>query len=90
MVGSAAWGAKKVQLLEAQVHAHPLRQARRQTFFVMPPSTRMMAPVVKPEVLQVVDLAEGMLKCTAFIEFRIENAGVKTFRLQSPAPFALS
>ena len=48
--------------------------------------TEVMEPLVKPEVLQWVDLTEGMLKCQAFINYQIENAGVKTFRLQSPLP----
>lgn len=47
--------------------------------------TDVMTPVVKPEVLQVVDLAEGMLQCRAHIMYRIENAGVKTFLLKAPA-----
>lgn len=46
----------------------------------------VMAPSVRPEVLHWVDLAEGMLQCRAFIHFRIENAGVKTFQLQAPMP----
>ena len=33
----------------------------------------------------VVDLTEGMLQCRAFFRYKIENAGVKTFRLKSPA-----
>ncbi|MBT3194500.1 MAG: hypothetical protein HN341_18290 [Verrucomicrobia bacterium] len=48
--------------------------------------TEIMEPVIKPEVLQWVDLTEGMLKCQAFVNYEIENAGVKTFRLQSPLP----
>jgi hypothetical protein len=50
--------------------------------------TEVLAPQVKPEVLQVVDLAEGMLQCRAFIRYRIENAGIKTFLIQSPLPEA--
>jgi len=48
--------------------------------------TEIMAPLVKPSVLQWVDLTEGMLKCQAFVNYEIENAGVKTFRIQSPLP----
>lgn len=48
--------------------------------------TEVMAPAVKPEVLQLVDLAEGMLQCKAFVQYKIENAGVKLFRLKSPVP----
>jgi hypothetical protein len=48
--------------------------------------TEVLAPVVKPDVLQVVDLSEGMLKCRAYVRYKIENAGVKSFLLQSPIP----
>jgi len=48
--------------------------------------TEVMDPLVKPDVLQWVDLAEGMLQCRAYIRYEIENAGVKSFRLQSPMP----
>ena len=48
--------------------------------------TEVMAPVVKPEVLQWVDLTEGMLQCRAYVRYRIENAGLKTFRLRAPRP----
>jgi hypothetical protein len=48
--------------------------------------TEVMAAQVKPEVLQWVDLAEGMLQCRAFVQYKIENAGVKSFRLQAPVP----
>jgi hypothetical protein len=50
--------------------------------------TEVLAPQIKPEVLQWVDLAEGMLQCRAFVRYRIENAGAKTFVLQSPLPEA--
>ncbi len=48
--------------------------------------TEVLEALIKPEVLQWVDLTEGMLKCQAFVNYKIENAGVKTFRLQSPLP----
>ena len=48
--------------------------------------TEIMEPLVKPSVLQWVDLTEGMLKCQAFVNYEIENAGVKTFQIQSPLP----
>jgi hypothetical protein len=48
--------------------------------------TEVLAPQIKPEVLQWIDLAEGMLQCRAFLQYKIENAGVKSFRLQAPAP----
>ena len=45
-------------------------------------------PVVKPQVLQVVELADGLMRIKAYVRYRIENAGVKTFLLQSPDPEA--
>jgi len=48
--------------------------------------TEVMAAQIKPEVLQWIDLAEGMLQCRVFVQYKIENAGVKSFRLKSPAP----
>ena len=45
-------------------------------------------PVVKPRTLQVVELADGMMQVKAYIQYSIENAGVKTFILQSPDPDA--
>jgi hypothetical protein len=50
--------------------------------------TEVMAPVVKPEILQWVDLTEGVLQCKAYIRYKIENAGVKSLRLKSPVPGA--
>ena len=49
-------------------------------------STEVLNPVLKPEVLQVVELTEGMLLCRAYLRYGIENAGIKTLRLQAPAP----
>ncbi len=48
--------------------------------------TEVMAPLVKPEVLQWVDITEGMLQCRAYLRYKIENAGIKTFRIKSPMP----
>ncbi len=45
-------------------------------------------PVVKPQILQVVELADGLMQIKAYVRYRIENAGVKTFLLQSPDPEA--
>jgi len=47
--------------------------------------TEVMAPLIKPEVLQWIDLAEGMLQCRSYVQYKIENAGVKSFKMQSPA-----
>jgi hypothetical protein len=69
-----------------------IRQTGVLVFDILRPSwaivlkTEVMAPQVKPEVLQLVDLTEGMLQCRAFFHYKIENAGVKTFRIKSPLP----
>ena len=44
----------------------------------------VLAPTIKPELLQRVDLAQGMLKGRTHIRYRIENAGCKVFLLQAP------
>ncbi|MBT7068410.1 MAG: hypothetical protein HN919_19085 [Verrucomicrobia bacterium] len=46
----------------------------------------VMAPAVTPEILQWTDLADGMLQTRAFIRYKIENAGVKSFQLRAPIP----
>ena len=46
--------------------------------------TQVMAPTLKPEILHRVDLAEGMLQHRVYLRYRIENAGVKYFRLRVP------
>ena len=46
--------------------------------------TQVLAPVLKPEVLHRVDLAEGMLQHRIHVRYRIENAGVKFFRVRVP------
>jgi hypothetical protein len=48
--------------------------------------SEVMAPAVTPEILQWVDLAEGMLQVRSFIRYKIENAGVKSFQLKVPVP----
>ncbi|MDD4871830.1 MAG: hypothetical protein PHR77_14830 [Kiritimatiellae bacterium] len=69
-----------------------IRQAGVLVFDILRPTwsivlkTEVMAAQIKPEVLQWVDLAEGMLQCRAFVQYKIENAGVKSFRLQAPVP----
>jgi len=50
--------------------------------------TEVLAPLVKPEVLHWIDLTEGMLQCRAFLRYKIENAGIKTFLVKSPLPDA--
>ncbi len=48
--------------------------------------TEALAPVVKAELLQRVDLSEGMRHIRCYLQYAIEHAGVKTFRLRAPAP----
>jgi hypothetical protein len=45
----------------------------------------VLAPVLKPEMLHRVELTEGMLRHRVHLRYRIENAGVKFFRLRVPA-----
>lgn len=46
--------------------------------------TDVLMPSVKPEILQRVDLTEGLLKGRVYVQYRIENAGCKVFLLQAP------
>ncbi len=68
-----------------------LRQPGVLVFDLLRPSWRVvlrsdvLTPTVKPEVLQWVTLVEGMLQCNAYIQYRIENAGVKSFQLRCPS-----
>ena len=48
--------------------------------------SEVMNPTVKAEVLQRVALSEGLLKVRCYLQYDIEHAGVKTFRLQTPQP----
>lgn len=67
-----------------------IQQSGVHVFDILRPSwsiilrTEVMAPLIKPEVLQWVDLAEGMLQCRSYVQYKIENAGVKSFKMQSP------
>lgn len=47
--------------------------------------TQVLDPVVKPEVLHSVSIAEGMLQHRVYLRCKIENAGVKQFRVVVPA-----
>jgi hypothetical protein len=49
----------------------------------------VLAPTIKPELLQRVVLSEGLLKGRAYIRYRIENAGCKVFLLQAPQTNAM-
>ncbi len=46
--------------------------------------TQVLQPVLKPELLHRVDLTEGMLQHRVFVRCKIENAGVKFFRVKVP------
>jgi hypothetical protein len=46
----------------------------------------MLAPVLRADVLQRLDIAEGMIYGRCLIQYKIDQAGVKTFRLKAPAP----
>ncbi len=48
--------------------------------------TEVVNALVKAEVLQRVDLSEGLIQNRCFIRYTIENAGIKSFQLQSPQP----
>ncbi|WP_372807714.1 hypothetical protein [Pontiella sp.] len=48
--------------------------------------SEVMDPKIKAEVLQRVVLSEGLMKIRSYLQFDIEHAGVKTFRLQPPDP----
>lgn len=47
--------------------------------------TQVLDPVVKPDVLHCVSIAEGMLQHRVYLRCKIENAGVKQFRVVVPA-----
>ncbi len=46
--------------------------------------TQVLDPVVKPELLQSISIAEGMLQHRVYLRCKIENAGVKQFRVVVP------
>ena len=48
--------------------------------------SEVMEPKIKAEVLQRVVLSEGLLKVRCYLQYDIEHAGVKAFRLQTPQP----
>ena len=49
-------------------------------------ASEVMEPILKAEVLQRVALSEGLLKLHCYVNYEIDHAGVKSFRLQSPWP----
>ena len=46
--------------------------------------TQVLLPILKPELLHRVDLVEGMLQHRIYARYKIENAGVKFFRVLVP------
>ena len=46
--------------------------------------TQVLLPVLRPELLHRVDLSEGMLQHRIYARYKIENAGVKFFRVSVP------
>jgi hypothetical protein len=48
----------------------------------------VLSSTIRSEVLQRIDISEGVLQCTAFVRYRIDHAGCKVFRLQAPVPEA--
>jgi hypothetical protein len=48
--------------------------------------SEVMEPKIKAEVLQRASLSEGLLKVRCYVQYDIEHAGVKIFRLQPPRP----
>ena len=48
--------------------------------------SEVMEPKLSAEVLQRVALSEGLLKVHCYVQYDIEHAGVKAFRLQPPRP----
>lgn len=69
-----------------------IRQAGVIIFDILRPNwelklrTDVLSPVVKPEILQVAALTEGVLHCKNYIRCQIENAGVKSFLVKTPVP----
>ncbi|MCL1887356.1 MAG: hypothetical protein FWF96_00595 [Kiritimatiellaeota bacterium] len=47
-------------------------------------SVRVMAPLIRSELLQTADVSEGILQHKAHLRFTIENSGAKQFRLLVP------
>ncbi|HEY8241454.1 MAG TPA: hypothetical protein VIH35_08405, partial [Kiritimatiellia bacterium] len=49
-------------------------------------AAEVVPPEIRAEILQRVDISEGSLSARAMLQFRIDDAGVKTFRVQAPEP----
>lgn len=47
--------------------------------------TETLAPVVRADLLQRADISEGMIHGRCFVQYKIDQAGVKVFRFRSPA-----
>lgn len=48
--------------------------------------TEVVFPTIRAEMLQCVDISEGMLKGTVYVRYKIDNAGCKKFLIQAPSP----
>lgn len=96
----AVSGERGVRLLTAtkdgvsEVHPRELgiEQAGYLAFRILRPDwsvtlkTETLAPIVRADVLQRIDVSEGMIHGRAIVQYKIDQAGLKTFRLKAPAP----
>jgi len=48
--------------------------------------TETLLPVLHADVLQRVDISEGMIHGRCLVQYKIDQAGLKTFKLKAPAP----
>ncbi|MDD5708110.1 MAG: hypothetical protein PHR35_19505, partial [Kiritimatiellae bacterium] len=86
--------AEQLEAAVARRADEPPAQAGTLNFDILRPGwqvnlrTQVLAPVLKPEMLHQVELAEGMLRHRIHLRYRIENAGIKIFRVRVPVPEA--
>ncbi len=48
--------------------------------------TETLLPVLRADVLQRMDISEGMIHGRCLVQYKIDQAGLKTFRLKAPLP----
>lgn len=48
--------------------------------------TETLLPVLRADVLQRLDISEGMIHGRCLVQYKIDQAGLKTFKFKSPAP----
>lgn len=48
--------------------------------------TETLLPVLRADILQRVDISEGMIHGRCLVQYKIDQAGLKTFRLKAPVP----